>query len=139
MSYIAHHPGSLIALAFNTFSLNGKFYYYSFVGVLGWLDTYFDQCYYRAAFLMLVAALAASALNSKEDEKSSWTDLSYRFAILTTVALIFASLYLAWSAVGNPIVREFKADYLSPYSLYSRLFFLPYAFGGNGFARGLKK
>ncbi|VXC34305.1 membrane hypothetical protein [Burkholderia sp. 8Y] len=61
--YLFQHPGKVLAIAATTLKLNGAFYFQSFVGALGWLDTYFHRGYYVVAFGMLCIALAASWLD----------------------------------------------------------------------------
>ncbi|WP_244847089.1 DUF2142 domain-containing protein [Caballeronia sp. SL2Y3] len=110
--YLFHHPGQVFAIAATTLKLNGVFYFQSFVGALGWLDTYFHRGYYVVAFVMLCFALAVSGL-IYGDAPTGKRALSAvpLLAVLATIVMIFASLYLAWTAVGGTVVDGVQGRY----------------------------
>ncbi|WP_250473032.1 DUF2142 domain-containing protein [Caballeronia sp. GAFFF1] len=110
--YLSRHPGKVFAIAATTLKLNGAFYFQSFVGALGWLDTYFRRGYYVVAFVMLCIALAVGCLISdgarRRERAASAVPL---LAVFATILMIFASLYLAWTAVSGPAVMGVQGRY----------------------------
>lgn len=112
LNYLLHSPGSLHSLVVRTLRTNSVFYFDSFIGVLGWLDTHFNRDYYWAALVMLCMAFGAAVLDREEPAGDT---LLARFMILltfvSTAAMIFASLYLAWTPVGNGIVDGVQGRY----------------------------
>lgn len=110
--YLFQHPGKVFAIAATTLKLNGAFYFQSFVGALGWLDTYFHRGYYVVAFGMLCIALAASCLNLDGARTGNRPPSAVPLlAVLATIVMIFASLYLAWTAVGGTVVDGVQGRY----------------------------
>ncbi|MDR5831968.1 DUF2142 domain-containing protein [Caballeronia sp. LP006] len=113
--HVLQHPGFLLQVAFNTLSVQGPFYVHSFIGALGWLDTYFDGAFYLAVLLMLLLAIVASCLYAyPKAQRTPAGDLVTVAAGSSSTLLIFASLYLAWSPVGGSVVEGVQGRYFLP-------------------------
>jgi uncharacterized membrane protein len=117
LSYLLHHPASILPLAINTWKLNGFSYLTGFVGVLGWLDTPMVRGYYWAAFAMLGLALLITLLETGARSEASTTRrmaasrIVALLPIMSTVAMVFVSLYMAWTAVGADHIDGVQGRY----------------------------
>lgn len=116
ISWLLHHPMAIPHLAVATLRQNGLFYYQSFIGVLGWLDTHMHAGYYRI-FGVMAAALAVVTLL----ERAAATDAArgadraiVASAFVACLAMIFAALYLSWTPVGQEVVDGVQGRYFLP-------------------------
>lgn len=112
LSYLLHTPSAVVSIAVETLRVQGAFYFTSFVGILGWLDTFLGVGYYKAAFVMLIAALLSVALRDRESAPPrAMQRMTILIPLLISIAMIFGSLYLAWTPVQKNIVDGVQGRY----------------------------
>lgn len=111
MAY-AQEPGRLVDVFWTTTTTPEimDFYYRSFVGVLGWLDTPLSAAVYSAYGVMLVAALSFSLVTTPWREGAHW-----RYALLglsaVSVMLVPLLLLLMWTPFGSQVVEGVQGRY----------------------------
>lgn len=105
-----------------------KFYYESFLGILGWLDTPFGTLHYTFLWrsLLLITALSVSFRNIRHE----WPQRALLLAVsVISVLFIFFALLVTWTAHPAQLVSGIQGRYfLIPSIIFA------YAIGGN---RGL--
>ncbi|MFM0308875.1 DUF2142 domain-containing protein [Paraburkholderia sp. RL17-383-BIF-A] len=112
VAFLLHAPLNIPSIAIATFRQNATLYYQSFVGILGWLDAYMSPGYYRAAAVMLMFALVSTVLQPSLPEGKRAADrATIAVSILTCVGMIFGSLYLTWTPVGQQVVEGVQGRY----------------------------
>jgi uncharacterized membrane protein len=91
----------------------GAGYFYSLIGVLGWLDTWLPRWIYMTYLPILVAvALFDSACKSKV--LHLW-EKAYLLAICCVCfCLITMAQYLSWTKPGAPVVEGVQGRYFIP-------------------------
>jgi uncharacterized membrane protein len=115
-------PWRVLNLVTNTMQANWLGYWYSFIGVLGWLDTLLTPTYYRLAGWLLLVALAATLLRPRaaqaSEEEAGWGTAGWiAVTILGMLGGIFGILYLTWSPVGHPIIDGVQGRYFLPIAM----------------------
>ncbi|SAK89714.1 hypothetical protein AWB82_06292 [Caballeronia glebae] len=112
LGYLSHAPLQIFHLAIATLKAYGGFYFASFVGVLGWLDASFRHGYYALAMLMFAALALACALPADAQREPRAADRGAAVAAFAaSAAMIFGSLYLTWTPVGNAVVEGVQGRY----------------------------
>jgi hypothetical protein len=111
---LAHHPWILLPVMGNTCQYIGD-YARSFIGVLGWLDTYMPGPYYAIMILMLLVALAGETLYTGRFGNRAARIVF--LATLFTVASVFFIEYLVWTPVGALVVEGVQGRYLIPLAI----------------------
>ncbi|GJH26020.1 DUF2142 domain-containing protein [Caballeronia novacaledonica] len=112
IQFLASQPMDIPRIAWATLQTWGAFYWVSFVGVLGWLDTHMHQGYYRIAIVALLLALGIPALNARLAERHALQNRCVLlFACLSSLGMIFASLYMFWTPVGKGVVDGVQGRY----------------------------
>ncbi len=112
LDYLSHAPLQIVHIVIATLNAYGGFYFASFVGVLGWLDASFRHGYYTLAMLMFAALALASALPADVQRASRAADRGAAVAVFAvSTAMIFGSLYLTWTPVGNAVVEGVQGRY----------------------------
>jgi uncharacterized membrane protein len=108
--FLAGHVADLPGLLARTWQQNHTFYWFSFVGILGWLDTFLPRWFYLAVPLPLgLAFLSASSRRGRRPAVAL-------AAVLLGVAATFVIEYLTWSPVGNPVIEGVQGRYLLPFA-----------------------
>lgn len=110
-------PWRILAVAQATLGQMWVGYAYSFLGVLGWLDTLLPQAYYHNAGLMLAVAAVATLLAPRA--RMAWRGGPGWIAgsVLACLGGIFGILYLTWSPVGGPVVHGVQGRYFLPMAM----------------------
>jgi hypothetical protein len=110
--FLLLHPLDIPRIAWTTLQTWGAFYWVSFVGVLGWLDTHLHPAYYRSAILALLLTLVVPGFNARQTERYP---LQSRCVVLLVcllcLGMIFGSLYLFWTPVGKDVVEGVQGRY----------------------------
>lgn len=107
---LIEHPLMLPTLILNSFAESGTWLAKTFIGGLGWHDTYLPDWYYCVAAIVLVLA---------------WVAPGNRGALLVpaglalgTVGALFVitctALYLSWTPVGKPTINGMQGRYMLP-------------------------
>ena len=111
VAFILSHPGHLVDVLVNTVSIFWSYLLNTFVGLLGWVDTWLPSWipYVYIAALVGVAFL---------DDSTEMVSLKARlFSLAIFSGIVFASLfyiYTGWNSVGADLVEGFQGRYLIP-------------------------
>jgi len=110
-SYL-EHPGSLWKIFSATFSDADltTFYQQSFIGILGWLDTYFQDGFYTA-MLILLAGLAVLSVSLRRDRAWAWLSVGLIVSALVSTLLIFFLLLVTWTPAGANTIQGVQGRY----------------------------
>lgn len=106
-------PLQIIPLAFNTLTSYGWFYAITAIGAFGWLEIYMPDWYYMSAIIIMLVIFGLSTTDPNPSPSIS-TKIAFGVASIAASALVFASLYLVWSAVGADIVSGVQGRYFIP-------------------------
>lgn len=130
--FILSNPLAALYAFLNTIVQYSHYYIVSFVGTFGWIDTGLDT---PLPDILIYIYLVALILVSLLDNKYFNVNLKQKLVSLTTLTILFASIfvaeYLAWNAVGNSIIKGIYGRYFIP---IAPLFFL--LFYSNRFKYG---
>lgn len=112
MHFLMSNPLSVPRIAWHTMQTWGAFYWASFVGILGWLDTQLHQAFYRLAVVPVLFATIASIFDAKQPRRySAWDSIVVVLVGVSCLAMIFGSLYLFWTPVGQMAVDGVQGRY----------------------------
>ncbi|MFN3308951.1 MAG: DUF2142 domain-containing protein [Anaerolineales bacterium] len=115
------HPQNAIGIVWNTLTSERlmKFYRYSFIGALGWLDTRFHPLYYDIASFFLVA-IAICTLSLNEIRKDFRLRTAFLLISLSIVMLIFLAMLINWSPFPASTIKGIQGRYFTvPLLLFS--------------------
>ena len=120
IAFLLAHPGSVATLAVHTLVFYRQRYLETFVGVLGWLDTYLPGAYYALAWAMLALALAVAAPSRWP---AGWRRVPWTVVLvfLASFGGVYAALYITWSGVGAPTVEGVQGRYFLPLACFAGL------------------
>ncbi|KVT41572.1 hypothetical protein WK52_22775 [Burkholderia multivorans] len=117
MQYLFSHLSAIPGIAHQTIMTFVGFYFRSFVGALGWLDTYFPDHFYRIAAVAIMLTFIYGLLRRDPADLSRRAWLETGFGIVpfaSASALIFFGLYTYWSPIGAPVVEGVQGRYFLP-------------------------
>lgn len=115
VGFILQHPGQVVGIARDTLRAYGVLYFMQFVGVLGFLDAPLRAPLvspYGVLAVLLVGVLAVEV--SLAGRIGKRVGAAFLAAAVASAALVFASLYLSWSPVGNGTVEGVQGRYFIP-------------------------
>lgn len=96
-----------LSLASDTLARWGRFYVFSFIGQLGWLDVELPRPYYAVAALNLVVAYAVTIGSPR-----GWAaPLAIGAATTGCILGVFAIQYATWTPVGAPVIEGVQGRY----------------------------
>ena len=109
--YISN-PWTFFHVFINTFSNDTvvKDYYISFIGILGWLDTYFSDGFYaiQFTFVVLIGLLSISVKNLK----ANWLPRAILlFCSVISVLMVFFALLVTWTPHPATEVKGVQGRY----------------------------
>ena len=90
-AFLLSHPFAVAELAFSTLRILGKAYWVQMIGLLGWQDA---PLHPAAVSILGFGLIAILALDGTSAKPLRWVFL---VAVAASVALVFASLYVAWN------------------------------------------
>jgi uncharacterized membrane protein len=114
MALLVHDPLLGVRVAWATLMLYWPAYLDSFIGRLGWFETMLPPAYEAAAYAMLGVAAVTAALGLTGERISVGSRLVMALGLLVTVAGVFASQYVIWTAPGHPIIDGVQGRYFLP-------------------------
>jgi len=106
--FFLHQPWTFIPILINTFVLMHSNYLVSFIGVLGWLDTFLAPSYYEIAWYVLLLTFASVTIGPA---RRTWLSLLIWFAAVG--AVLFAG-YLSWTPAGVDHIEGVQGRYFLP-------------------------
>jgi uncharacterized membrane protein len=87
-----------------------KFYYLSFIGALGWLDTYFEQWTYQLiSGLLLLGALVG--FTEWRQSRTKWSALLFTALAFVSILLIFFALLTTWTKHPATLIDGVQGRY----------------------------
>lgn len=120
--FILSNPIAFLAAFLNTISLHLQYYFVSFVGTFGWVDTGLDT---PLPNILIYAYLIVLILVSLLDKDDLNINLNQKFISLITLLITFVSIftseYLLWTVVGHSTIDGIYGRYFIP---IAPLFFL---------------
>lgn len=125
-SFVLHHPAVIIRLIETTLHVSSGFYWQSFVGYLGWLDTPLQGWLYVGAAIGLGTLSVLCVAESSIDLRVLGLTT---VAVALTVGAVLGALYLDWTPVGSTLIQGVQGRYFLPLA--------PIALLGFGSARSL--
>lgn len=119
------HPQAVISALYNTVTDadRARFYKDSFIGVLGWLDTWLTRPAYHRFGAVLLIGLTLALLSSRGEWR---VRLAMLGLALGSVILIFLALLVQWNPAGVAVIEGVQGRY----------FILPALMLGYAFAPG---
>lgn len=126
--FVLQSPLSWLGILAESWHQRWDFYLYSFIGLVGHLDTGFPRSYYFLTGTVLCLAFFTSFMSEKgayfrELRKHALVPC---LIVLATVTGIFLVLYISWSPVRNPVIEGVQGRYFIPAA-----FFLVLGTSGN--------
>lgn len=111
VTFLISHLSSLGAIVPDTLHSFGAFYFMTFIGDLGWLDTPLSAVVYVCAAIAL-GALAVIVLTDATIDPPGL--LLVTGTVAATIAAVFLALYLDWTPVGAGAVFGVQGRYFLP-------------------------
>lgn len=125
--FYAEHPLSvahLISVTIQDSNL-AAFYTQSFIGVLGWLDTYFPPDFYSTIVFFVAGILAFSIFPERSAHDIS-RQVFLLFLSAASVFLVFLALLLTWNPIMPNVIAGIQGRYFMAPAIV-----LAYALGGS--------
>lgn len=117
--YIIYNPINYIIILINTINTFAVFYIKSYIGVLGWLDTFLPDYIYISYVFML---FLVSIIDKNENMRINlWQKSTIGIIFCLQIILILTVLYLYWNKVGLGFINGLQGRNLIP---LAPLFFL---------------
>lgn len=120
IEFIKNNPLEYILVLVKTFIVKTPRILITMIGVLGWQDTRLDWLIYIAYPLMLYFAIMSDKTSFILQK---WQKMAIIGMLLLGTLIIYTSLYLMWSSVGNPIIIGLNGKYFIPMVLPFLLLF----------------
>jgi uncharacterized membrane protein len=111
------HPLAIFNLVQKTFADSGNFYWNTFVGVFGWLDTPLPNWTYLVVAALFTALIITSLAASIRRRAPLGPRLIFGAASLLSAGMVFAALYFTWTPVDAPSVLGVQGRYFVPAAL----------------------
>ncbi|MGA8820100.1 MAG: DUF2142 domain-containing protein [Xanthobacteraceae bacterium] len=110
------HPSLIAHVAVATLAQNWRFYFVSFVGELGWLDTPLPHLYDLTGIIIIIAA-GAAMLGTDGKRMTLWSAFILAVGLSTAVGGVFAIQYLIGTGQTQDIVAGVQGRYFLPLAL----------------------
>lgn len=119
--YILTHPFRYLKILIRTMYENKLYIYQSYVGILGWLDTFLPSIiYFTYLPCMFLCALCD---HDSEVKFHLWQKIVLGVVGLGTVIVIISGQYITWTPVGKSVIDGVVGRYFIPVSLTLLLLF----------------
>ena len=112
MNYLVNNPLEFRTIVFRSLKLFGDFYFTSYIGRLGWLDTILPQYVYSSYFYMVIFMLLFD--NNRQLMIAPWQKVISLVTACAVFYSVFLSLYLTWTPVGYGTLEGMQGRYLIP-------------------------
>ena len=114
VAYMSAHPLEFAGTMLRTYTQWPGFYYYSFVGVLGWLNLRLPFALYCLPLIGLM--LCWGTKRFREPRLDGWSAAWNLVLIGCCWVLVTVALYLNWTPVGATLVDGVQGRYFLPFS-----------------------
>ncbi|WP_158930665.1 DUF2142 domain-containing protein [Acidisphaera sp. S103] len=109
---IVAHPNVFAGTVLNTIEVNGLFYMYGTIGILGWLRIPLPETMY---LLPMIAVLMCVMLRHPITPRIGPAEALWQTLLLGTSALlVLIALYLYWTPVGEHVISGVQGRYFLP-------------------------
>lgn len=109
---IIAHPNVFAGTVLNTIEVNGLFYMYGTIGILGWLRIPLPETMY---LLPMIAVLMCVMLRHPITPRIGPAEALWQTLLLGTSALlVLIALYLYWTPVGEHVISGVQGRYFLP-------------------------
>lgn len=125
------HPQTFLSTLYNTVADadRTRFYKDSFIGVLGWLDTWLTRPAYHRFGAALLVGLALALLSSRGEWRIR---LALVGLALGSSLIIFLALLVQWNPAGATVIQGVQGRYFVLPALMVGYAFAPWAQGAEG-------
>ena len=109
-NYLLSNPTMIFRLIYNTFKINGLFYYQSLIGYFGWFKI-------KIPYVFLIMYLLMFIYIIRNNSRNSHTTIEHIIVIcgwLLTFAAIFGAMYFNWSDEGMDYIDGVQGRYFIP-------------------------
>lgn len=111
VKFILMHPVDYIKIFYQSLYNNIALYVYNIIGFsLCWFDVNLSYLYVFMYLFMIIIVFVLD--NTKKIDK--WDKWMQAFIIVSTVALMFTSLYVQWTPVGASVIDGVQGRYFIP-------------------------
>ncbi len=118
LQFLLHYPGSIFTILSHTLLDQGRYYFESFIGMLGWLDTELPLWIY----MTFPIALIIGALSSRPAGNHPMAEKSLLTIVWgTCTGAILLGFYILSTPVANTIIGGIQGRYFIPIALPSLL------------------
>lgn len=109
------HPGEFIAVLYRTLTSSDRmtFYWHSFVGNLGWLDTPLKSIFYIILPALLLALLTASLFSKDRPTATPAARFHLLLAAILSTLAIFAALLISWTPFPAVVINGIQGRYFT--------------------------
>lgn len=109
----ARHPLEFFTVVANTLrdEERGYFIAYSFIGILGWLDTLIPAPAMKALWCILLATLAWTALQARHDRRDAPLRIVLLACAVVSALLVFFALAVTWNGYPVPVLGGVQGRY----------------------------
>ena len=121
INYLIKNPLSIIRIAINTLDSKGLFYIQGLTGFFGWFSFKVSDI-----FIWVYILLFTYVILSEESTLDLKRRLLILVSILTSIAGIFAAMYLFWSDYKLPYVEGVQGRYFIPLLIPLALIIIPH-------------
>ena len=110
---ILAHPFNYIQILANTILTKSDFYLFGMLGKsLEWFNINLPYLYSLVTFILLVITIQKDTQN--EQFNNNGIKINVLLILVCTVLLIFTSLYIQWTKVGNLVIEGVQGRYFIP-------------------------
>ena len=120
--YLIHNPFNIFSIAYNTFTINGRFYLTGLFGYFAGFKfhlNYFMIIFYAIFFMILIYG------EKNIYKKSKLNIILLIFSLLLAIAIVFGSLYVSWSPYKSSLVVGVQGRYFIPLLILFAFIFIP--------------
>jgi uncharacterized membrane protein len=115
LHYVLEQPVTVMLTFISCLKKDFQGIWLSFIGVLGWLDTFLPQPVYKF-YPLLLALTAVTGISSQEQgRRSTWGAAGFAASLfLASSGLLLLASYLTWTPVQAPYVDGIQGRYFLP-------------------------
>lgn len=110
VKFVLMHPLYYIKTILNTFYINRNFYFCSYIGEFGWLDTYAPiRVYFIFPIVFVLILLFDNGIKLRIRER-----LIFLITFIGLIGLVMTALYVIWTPLGSNNILGVQGRYFIP-------------------------